>query len=100
MQTVETEFDLGHYRHTQLERVGDIAIYQQQHKENPKVIRYEVVRIRIASAHTWPNGTMSPEREFYPGANTWGRDGFTTYTLDHARALALRLGRPPEEPNP
>ena len=91
MQPIDTAFDEGRFRYTQLERRGDIAIYEQQHKENPAIIRYEVVRIRVSPPTTWPNGNVSPEREVYPGASVWGRLGFTCFTLEEARALAARL---------
>jgi hypothetical protein len=91
MQPIDTAFDEGRFRYTQLERRGDIAIYEQQHKENPKIVRYEVIRIRIAPEHTWPNGNTTPEREAYPGASAWGRLGFTCFTVEEARALAARL---------
>jgi hypothetical protein len=34
MQSIDTTFDEGRFRYTQLEREGDIAIYRQEHKEN------------------------------------------------------------------
>ena len=91
MQPIDTAFEEGRFRYTQIQREGDIAIYEQQHKENPKVIRYEVIRIRIAPEHTWPNGNTTPEREAYPGASVWGRLGFTCFTVEEARTLAAGL---------
>jgi hypothetical protein len=91
MQLIETEFDAYNYHFTQLERQGAIAIYQQQHKEHPKVIRYEVIRIRIQPERIWPDGRVTPEREAYPGSSVWGKDGFTCHTLDQAKALAAQL---------
>ena len=91
MQPIDTAFEEGRFRYTQLERQGDIAIYRQEHKENPKVVRYEVIRIRIAPEHTWPNGNTTPEREAYPGASVWGRLGFTCFTVEEARTLAAGL---------
>jgi len=91
MQPIATVFEEGRFRYTQLERHGDIAIYQQQHKEDPTVIRFEVVRIRVSPPTTWPNGNVTPEREVYPGASAWGRLGFTCFTLEEARTLAAGL---------
>ena len=91
MQPIATAFEEGRFRYTQLQRESDIAIYQQQHKENPKVVRFEVIRIRVQPEHTWPNGDVSPEREVYPGASAWGRLGFTCFTLEEAHALAAGL---------
>jgi hypothetical protein len=97
MQPLDTAFEEGRFRYTQLERQGDIAIYEQQHKENPTVIRYEVVRIRVVPETLWPNGRTTPEREAYPGASSWGRLGFTAFSLDEARTLAAGLQAQPLE---
>jgi hypothetical protein len=51
------------YTYTQLVREGDIAIFRQVHKENPKVVRYEVAKIRVAPEKAWPDGRITPERE-------------------------------------
>jgi hypothetical protein len=87
MELVPSQFEDKTWRYQQIERAGDIAIYLQTHKGGGAK-RYEVVRIRIAKAHTWPNGDVSPERETYPGATGWGRDGFTFFTEQAARAKA------------
>jgi hypothetical protein len=91
MLPIEKEFDEGRYRYTQLERHGDVAIYRQEHKENPKVVRFEVIRIRVYPEHTWPAGNTTPEREAYPGSSSWGHLGFTCYTLEQAQTLAAGL---------
>jgi hypothetical protein len=90
MEPLALEFDLGNYRHTQVERHGTIAIYEQRHKE-ADVTRFEVVRIRIQREHTWPTGQTTPEKEAYPGATSWGRLGFTCFSLAEAQALAATL---------
>jgi hypothetical protein len=91
MQPIDIAFDEGRFRYTQIERHGDIAIYEQQHKENPKVVRFEVIRIRVQPEHTWPSGQVTPEREAYAGSSSWGRLGFTCFALEEARALAAGL---------
>jgi hypothetical protein len=91
MQPIDTIFDESRFKYTQLERRGDIAIYRQEHKENPKVVRFEVIRIRVQPEHTWPSGQTTPEREAYPGASVWGRLGFTCFGMEEARALAAGL---------
>ena len=92
MQPLETTFDLGNYRHTQLYREGMWAIYEQRHKE-ADVMRYEVIRIRIAPEKVWPNGSVTPEREAYPGSSVWGRDGWTCFTRQEADTLLAREQR-------
>jgi hypothetical protein len=105
MQTIETEFEDRTFRYTQLARQGMIALYTQTHKPSG-VTRYEVVVLRVAAEHTWPNGSVSPERETYPGATAWGRYGWTFFALGDAQShlaalVAQRLVEPeadePEE---
>ena len=74
------------YTYTQLVREGDVAIFVQAHKDNPRVIRHEVVKIRIAPAHVWPDGRVTPEREVYPGSTSWGMLAWTMRTEEEARA--------------
>ena len=90
MQPLVTEFEDRTFRYAQVERHGNVAIFTQTHKLGG-VVRYEVVRIRVAPEHTWPNGSTSPEREVYPHSNLWGRDGFTFHHLPAAQALLQRL---------
>ena len=96
MQPLVTQFAKGNYRYRQVWRQGDIAIFEQQHKENPQVIRYEVVKIRVVPPTTTPGGTTLPEREAYPSSSSWGLYGFTTYTLAEAQALAATRFGPGE----
>ena len=70
-------------------------------------MRYEVVRIRIQREHTWPNGTTTPEKEAYPGSNSWGTLGWTfierPLAEDKLRALLAQpaeLSDTPAEPQP
>jgi len=90
MQPLQTEFEDRLFRYTQIERQGDIAIFCQTHKESG-CARFEVVKIRVRPAYTWPNGTTSPEREAYPGSSSWGSLGFTCFTLQAAQELARTL---------
>jgi hypothetical protein len=69
MVPLPMQFDDSVFTYTQVERLGDIAIYQQTHKAS-QVERYEVVKIRVRPAHTWPNGTTTPEHEAYPGVGS------------------------------
>lgn len=73
-----------------MERQGDIAIYRQTHKVR-QVERYVAVKICVRPAHTWLNGTTTPEHEAYPKAQSWGTLGWTRFTLADAQALAQQL---------
>ena len=73
------------FAYDQIDRQGDWALYTQTHLASG-IVRYEVVRIRIRPAHTWPNGATTPAHEAYPSAEAWGRDGFTYYNRATAEA--------------
>ena len=90
MQPIETEFEDGRFRYTQLERHGDVALYCQEHKES-HAQRFEVIRIRIQREHTWPTGVTTPEKEAYPGAGTWGKMGWTFFKREEAEEKVAEL---------
>lgn len=90
MQPIAMQFEDRTFRYTQVARDGNVAIYTQEHKLSG-VIRFEVVTIRIAEEHTWPNGTVSPEREAYPGSSAWGIRGWTFSTRAAAEAHMTQL---------
>jgi hypothetical protein len=87
MLPLPIEFEDHLFRYAQIEREGDVAIFSQTHKASGRV-RFEVVRIRVQPAHTWPTGVTTPEKEAYPGSMAWGRWGQTCFTLAEAKALA------------
>ena len=87
MLPLPTEFEDRLFRYVQVEREGDMAIFCQTHKAS-QVQRYEVVLIRVQPAHTWPTGSITPEKEAYPSSTSWGRLGHTCFTLPEAKALA------------
>ena len=72
----------------QVEREGDLAIYSQTHPGG--AVRYEVVRIRIQRAHTWPTGVTTPEKEAYPGSNSWGHAGLDLFLDGRCQSEAAR----------
>ena len=76
------------FRYDQVEREGMLSLYRQTHKPSGNA-RFEVIRIRVRAAHTWPNGDTTPAHEAYPGAKAWGKDGWTFFALGEAQE-ALR----------
>jgi hypothetical protein len=90
VQPIALELKDRTFLYRQIERHGNIALYCQEHKES-HVQRFEVIRIRIQKAHTWPNGETTPDHESYPGSHAWGRDGWTFFTLDAARTFVATL---------
>ena len=92
METLATHFGQGEFTYDQIEREAEFAIYSQTHTASG-IIRYEGIRIRIRRSHTWPNGSTTDEHEAYPSPESWGRDGFTFYTLAAAQAHLHRLAQ-------
>jgi len=96
MEPLPVSFRDRGFLYEQIERQEDVALYTQTNHAG--IVRYEVVRIRIQREHTWPNGTTTPEKEAYPGSNSWGTLGWTfierPLAEDKLRAL---LGTPAEE---
>jgi hypothetical protein len=90
MQVLELELEDGRFKYLQVERQGDVALYTQTHKASGN-IRYEVIKIKVQREHTWPNGVTTPEKEAYPGSGSWGRDGWTFFTLETAQAKMTQL---------
>ena len=90
MQALPTQFADRLFSYDQLRRQGMVALYSQRHLASG-ILRYEVVRLRIAPAYVFPNGSAVPEREVYPGSSAWGRDGWTHHTLATAEAQWQRF---------
>jgi len=99
MQPLVTEFEDRLFRWRQVIREGEIAIFEQQHKMSGHCYS-EVIKVRIQRAHTWPNGTTTPEHEAYPGATAWGRLGWTCTSLVQAQALLTTLAVSPSTEEP
>ena len=98
MEPLPLSFRDRGFFYEQLDRQGDVALYTQTNHAG--IVRYEVVRIRIQREHTWPNGTTTPEKEAYPGSNSWGTLGWTFIEKPLAEdKLWALLGTPVEEPD-
>ena len=92
MDTLPLIIEDALFRYTQVTREGTLAIYTQEHKPSG-VCRYELIRIRVQRAWTPPGGTLIPAHEVYPSASRWGREGWTFYHEDAARAAMVDLQR-------
>jgi hypothetical protein len=90
MQPLDTQFSDRTFVYTQLERHGDVAIYEQKHKRSG-VCRFEVVKIRVRPEETLPSGSTLPEREVYPSSASWGTLAWTFFSLDAAQRHAATL---------
>lgn len=76
MIPLKTTFYSRKYHHRQLKRRGKVALFERFHEDLPDWVHYEVVVI-----HSDPDRVMHghpvPAHERYPGAEEWGRFGFT-----------------------
>lgn len=87
IKTLPREFLKNGFLHTQLDRAGQIALYQ---RAKDGLAHYEVVKIVTRKPH------YDSEMEFdmvesYPGTETWGSLGFTYKTKKDATNKFMRL---------
>ncbi len=80
-KVVATQFRLLGFEHTQLRRVGDVAIYSQSKPGLPDA--YEVVRIQKHAAYS-AFGKDFTAGESYPTPAQWGTEGWTYPKLEQA----------------
>lgn len=101
MKLLETTFDKSGWHHLQLRRVGDVALYQRW-KDTSAAPHYEVIEVgkmENVSIH----GHEIEDKEFYPGASSFGNIAWTFPTLELATERFLLLTVPrklPKKPKP
>jgi hypothetical protein len=83
MKSLPLKFVKKGFKHTQIKREGDVALYKRQSGENSKVFHFEVV---IISSHngTTIEGNFIEPGELYPSSSQWGDKGWTCITLEDA----------------
>jgi len=82
---LETEFTYTGFRHRQLKRTGDVALFHKVALKgtlHPKDYDagFEVVKVTRHNGYDLA-GHHFPPAEQYPGSEQWGRNGFTCNTL-------------------
>lgn len=77
-------FEKNGFLYWQLVRTPAAAIYEQRTKDGRSIF-FEVWRVRRRRARV-VFGHETPATEVIPGNESWGKDGWTFYTLDRARA--------------
>ncbi len=85
MKLLPQKFVKKGYKHTLIEREGDVALYKRQSTENSKVFHYEVVIITSHNGTTIEGNYIEPG-ELYPSSSQWGERGWTCVTLEQAEA--------------
>jgi hypothetical protein len=84
MQLLETEFQESGFAFRQIDRDGDVAIYEKQWLGKvDAAIGYEVIVIQRKPAQTL-FGRKYPAREVYPASARWGEQGWTLTTRERA----------------
>jgi hypothetical protein len=66
-RSIALEFNRHHSDYKQLERKGDVCIYNYFHEKTGRLQGYEVVKLYIDK-----HGV-----EYFPGTSLWGTNGFT-----------------------
>jgi hypothetical protein len=79
---LEKEFIKHKFKHLQLKREGDVAIYIRK-KEDARNWHYEVIKITRHDGHELFGNKIQPA-EIYPSASTWGTFGWTYNTIELA----------------
>lgn len=86
MRPLLTEIPYKGHVLRQLKRTGKVAMYERS--KGGRVYGFEVIKIKIAPAHTWPNGNTTPEHEAYPCDNEFGSKGWYFMVKDRSGAEA------------
>ena len=87
MTTLATHQRIGGFDLHQIERRGEWAVFEQS--RGGRVTSYELVQVQVQPANTM-FGRDYPEREIYPGSESWGKLAWTI--TDRQDALG-RLSR-------
>lgn len=94
MKPIDKTFRKSGLEYKQVFRDGPWCIYRQT-KPGTQIERFEVVKLKVEKAHTFPNGKTSPKREAFPSSEEWGVRGWTCLDLEAAhRRLKNKLSYP------
>jgi len=89
MKLIPLEFKYDGFSFKQLERVGNIALFEKTHPSADRKF-YEVVKIKISPDQTIL-GKFIPEHEKYPASSEWGELGWSYSILSEAQKQLLLL---------
>ena len=92
MQLLPTTYNKNGFTFNQVNREGDVAIYEQIMPETGKRIAYEVFEV-LKKPPVTINGIDIPERETCPGNEQWGNHGFTVYDLTSAKEKQAQIAK-------
>lgn len=90
MRPLATEFTHGGYQYRQVERIGNLAIFEQS--SGGRTLSYELVRVQTRPAETI-RGKEYPARELYPSSEMWGEEAWTIANLETATERLHRMAK-------
>jgi hypothetical protein len=82
MKKLNKEFESAGFKYKQIHREGDYAIYERKYIDSIHK-HYEAIKIQSHNGMEIA-GKKLPPSEFYPSSNSWGRNGYTCLTKQHA----------------
>jgi hypothetical protein len=91
MERLPDAYRKNSYDFRLVERVGDVAIYEQREPSNGRLLCYEVFIIQAQKAALMPSGRTSVVKEVPPSSTTWGELGFSCWTLEAAKVRMAEL---------
>lgn len=84
MEPISTTYRKNNYEFKQVNRTGDVAIYEQREPSNNRLLGYEVFIIQHQKESILPNGLKVQAKEVTPSASSWGNLGYTVANLEQA----------------
>ncbi|SRR6266496_806563 len=93
MLTVPERFKEYGFDLQQIKREGRVVLFKRWKERIPTMQpHYDLVILRVAKEHTFPNGKTYPEREVMPTNEQWGTYGWSYVKLEDAeKNFALRV---------
>lgn len=91
MEQLALTYSKNGYNFKQIERVKNVAIYEQTEPSNGRFLGYEVFVIRHQKEGVFFSGNKVEEKELTPGNEQWGYLGYTIYSLEKAKEKMAEL---------
>ncbi len=107
MKTLPQSWYEGEFELAVIERIGDLAIAKKSYRNLPrknkegeiigleersgKLVAYEVAYVQSRGDMLYPGSDeVSEAREFWPGDSSFGKEAWTTSTLERAQEILSR----------
>lgn len=96
MKVLEKEFEKGGFKHKQIKRERNVAIYERW--KGNQTPHFEIVVIKeLGDREIF--GRSYEASEVYPSSSNWGQTGFTHHDLESANKKFHELLNRPNEQN-